>query len=142
GRRGWLGRGGGEMRVAAAQALKGIGLAAASAIPDLEKALGHPDARVRRAAAEVLGQFGSVDLKQKGAVAALGAARATAPQLRKLLDDPDGDVRRAASDALLNLFPLPEEYLGRAGSVSDRSAFAPPVAYAPGSPSLMHFSIA
>ena len=96
-----------EIRVAVVEALKDIGLASAPAIPELIKALGHPDGRVRRAAAELLGQFGTADPKDKAAAAALQAARTAEPQLRRLLDDADPEVRRAASDALLRLLPVP-----------------------------------
>ena len=100
-------RGDAEIRVMVMQALTGIGLASASAIPEVLKALDHDDGRVRRAGAEFLGVFGRVDPHDKEAAAAVEAARQAVPRLRELLKDPDPEVRRAASEALLNLLPIP-----------------------------------
>jgi HEAT repeat protein len=80
-----------EIRIAVIHAIEAIGADdARSAVPALAQALSDPDDRVRQAAAEALGGFGSV-------------AKSAEPALRRALDDKEPTVRRAASSALLNL---------------------------------------
>jgi HEAT repeat protein len=79
-----------KVRVAAIQALAGMGENARLAVPALAAALGDPEARVRQAAADALGQLGPI---AGDAVADLNLA----------LKDPDPAVRRAASDAVLRI---------------------------------------
>jgi HEAT repeat protein len=91
-------QGGPDVRVAAMNALPRIGLQhATAAIPAAIDALeACRDARVRRAAAELLGRFGP-------------AARQAVPALRNRLGDDDAEVRIRASDAILNILtPSPE----------------------------------
>ena len=57
-----------------------MGPAAQDAVPELVRLLKDPDAAVRRAAAEALGQIGP-------------AAKDAVPELVKLLKDPDKSVR-------------------------------------------------
>jgi HEAT repeat protein len=84
------------MRIAAIQALAGIGEKSAEAVPELIQALNYPDARLRLAAAKLLGQLGPL---ARGRV-----SRDTAIQaLRNALNDPDNEVRLAVSDALLKV---------------------------------------
>src|SRR5262245_27670468 len=97
----YINNGDAESREKAILALQGVGLASRPAIPELIEALGRKTyaqvsgsrgsgAKVRRAAAELLGKFGK-------------EASAAIPALRKALADEDEDVRRAATDALLQI---------------------------------------
>jgi len=80
-----------EIRIAVIHAIEAIGAdKAQSAVPALAQALSDPDDRVRQAAAETLGSFGT-------------EAQTAEPALRRALDDKEPTVRRAASSALLNL---------------------------------------
>lgn len=89
-----------EMRLASIRALQAIGGGDAdslrTAVAALTNALKNRDSRVRIAAAEALGQYGS-------------AARSAAPALRAALNDRDFDpekrklVEQAVSDALLSV---------------------------------------
>ena len=65
-------------------------------VPDLMKNLKHPDARLRKGAAETLGKIGPP------ASEAVGALR------RLALGDEDEEVRIAAQDAILSILPPPE----------------------------------
>jgi HEAT repeat protein len=90
-----------EMREKAILALQGIGQASVTAIPALIDVMGQEGyfqlgggrgtgTKVRRAAAELLGQFGK-------------DASAAVPALRKALQDPDAETREAAAGALLRI---------------------------------------
>jgi HEAT repeat protein len=90
------GKGDAEIRIAAMRALQGVAdrdrPTVATALPAVTAELQHVDPRVRRTAAEVLGQFGPL-------------ARSSEGSLRTTLNDSDAEVRRAASDALLSVLP-------------------------------------
>jgi len=80
-----------EMRVAVIRALGAVGGPEAhAAIPGLIAAVADPDARVQQAAAEVLGEFGTV-------------ARDAVPSLRRALQTGAPKVQKAAGEALLNI---------------------------------------
>jgi len=79
-----------DRRLAAMQALRGMGENARPAVEALSASLGDADARIRLAAAETLGELGPV-------------ARDAVPDLSLALKDPDANVRRAASEALLRI---------------------------------------
>ncbi len=80
-----------DNRLAAMRMLVSIGGAPAQhAIPKLIDALTDPDVRIRRAAAETLGQFGP-------------AAKDALPALRAALNDENNDVRLFAGEAILSI---------------------------------------
>jgi HEAT repeat protein len=88
-----------DFRVAVIYTLSSLGpRSAAAAVPELIQALAveqSSDARVRRAAADVLGKIGP-------------PAAAAIPALRQLLGDDDAEVRVKASDAILNIQGQPK----------------------------------
>jgi HEAT repeat protein len=77
-----------ENRIKAMKAV--VSMRGARAIPKLTESLSDADPRIRRAAAESLGEFGS-------------AARDALPVLRRLLRDDDAEVRLNASEAILSI---------------------------------------
>ena len=82
-----------ETRLLAMRVLVSLGgNPARHSIPRLIEALTDPDARVRRAAAETLGQFGP-------------GARDALPALRAALRDEHSEVRLMASEAILSIDP-------------------------------------
>jgi len=82
-----------ENRIKAMNALVRIGgIAGGRATPKLVETLSDSDVRIRRAAAETLGQFGP-------------AAKAALPALRAAMRDIDGAVRLNASEAILSIAP-------------------------------------
>ncbi|MGE3803187.1 MAG: HEAT repeat domain-containing protein [Gemmataceae bacterium] len=78
------------VRLAAAGALKNIGVAALDAVPKIAENLTDPDPAVRTAAAETLKAFGI-------------EAKAAVPLLVKMLQSANKDERRVASETLVNL---------------------------------------
>jgi HEAT repeat protein len=92
-----------EARVAAMQALaEAVGKDGKDAALALGAELGHPDARVRRAAAQALVRLGD-------------QAAPARPALRRALNDSDDDVRRSAGEALLSLTATPAPAGGEEG---------------------------
>jgi HEAT repeat protein len=80
-----------DTRIAAMRALVSIGPErTAGIIPRLMTALADADPRIRRAAAETLGRYGST-------------AHSALPALRQALRDDDSEVRLNASEAILNI---------------------------------------
>lgn len=89
-------RGDAEVREAAIRSIENLGPGiAGSAVPALTAGLFDRDVRVRRAAAEALGRFGT-------------AARSAEPALRQALSHEDPEERRAVSEALLNMLLKPK----------------------------------
>ena len=88
-----VGDGDAENRIKAMNALVRIGgNAGERATPKLVEALRDADVRIRRVAAETLGQFGP-------------SASAALPALRSALRDIDATVRLNASEAILSIAP-------------------------------------
>ena len=83
-----------DLRVAAAAALEHYGKAAATALPDLIRALGASDAEMRVAVIRALGAIGVPDARQ--AIPALTAA----------VGDPEPRVQEAAAQVLGDFGPL------------------------------------
>ena len=90
-----------ENRVKALAALASIGgTAAHKALPQVLSALGDPDVRVRREAAETIGNLGQPDNAQ--------LVQRVLVDLRKALRDSDSVVRRSAADAIVILSATPK----------------------------------
>ena len=85
-----------NVRLYAAQAVYAIANLARDAVPVLLACLSDDDAGVRAAAAEVLGDIGSVVRE---------VDRKAVPKLVELLKDREETVRRAAADALKKIDP-------------------------------------
>jgi HEAT repeat protein len=90
-----------EIRVKAMNALVSIGgTAAHKALPEVLSALGGADVRVRRAAAETIGQLVRPDRPDDPEL-----VQHLLIGLRRALSDDDHEVRMYASEAILNLAP-------------------------------------